>query len=205
MINKPKTVRAFIFSCGHMEKEPFDTTKVECTFCRERRSENEGGDKVKRTIMVNADDGEIVGEINPGDRIMRRESIKYLADTVEWGKGRPFIKVFADYFPRVMIGMSGGAVGIMHLLSTYIAYGSNLLCNRTTNNPLNHQDIEEITNLSNKTVIKFMDELVKHKVVSRVKVGYGYQYYANPYIYCRGSRINKTLETMFQDYPEKYR
>jgi hypothetical protein len=149
--------------------------------------------------------GEVVGTYDPGDRIVRKESIEFLCDTMEWGKGRPFIKVFIDYFPKVAEELSGGAVGLMSVLATYIAYRSNLLCNRSSNNPLSNKDVEDITGLSKTSVTKYMDELVDAKVLFRGKTGNSYQYYANPYVYCRGSKINKTLEAMFKNYPDKFK
>lgn len=149
--------------------------------------------------------GEIVGSIEQGDRIVRKASVEFLCDTMEWGKGRPFIKVFIDYFPKVAESLSGGAVGLMSVIATYIAYRSNLLCNRSSNNPLSNKDIEDITGLSKVSVAKYMDELVDAKVLFRGKTGKSYQYYANPYVYCKGTKINKTLEAMFKNYPERFR
>jgi len=156
-------------------------------------------------LAIVSQDGEFVGHIKPGDRIVRKASVDFLCETMEWGKGRPFIKVFVDYFPKVAEKLSGGAVALMSVIIPYIAYQSNLLCNRSCNNPLSNKDIENITGISKPSVIKYMNELVDAKVLARTTIGKSYQYYANPYIYCKGSRINKTLETMFKNYPERFR
>lgn len=160
---------------------------------------------MNNTLRLVDTNGEVVGEVREGDRILRKESSKHLEQTIPWGKGWSFVKVFDNYSPQLSLSLSGGAVGVMYTLSHYVAYLSNLLCNRSSNNPLNNEDIEKITGHSKPTVVKIMDELVANKVLARVKVGRSYQYYANPYIYCRGTRINKTLEAMFKYYPEKYR
>jgi hypothetical protein len=157
------------------------------------------------TLRLVDSNGCIVGTIDDGDRIVRKSSVEFLCDTVAWGVGRPFIKVFIDYFPKVAEELSGGAVGLMSVIATYIAYRSNLLCNRSSNNPLSNKDIEDITGISKASVARYMDELVDAKVLFRGKTGKSYQYYANPYIYCRGSKINKTLEAMFANYPDKFK
>jgi len=149
--------------------------------------------------------GEVVDTIDGKDRIVRAASVEFLCDTIAWGEDRPFIKVFIDFFPKVAEELSGGAVGLMSVIVPYIAYQSNLLCNRSCNNPLNNKDIEDITGISKPSVIKYMNELVDAKVLFRGNTGKSYQYYANPYIYCRGKRINKTLEAMFRNYPERFR
>jgi hypothetical protein len=158
-----------------------------------------------KTLRIINDDGEIVNEIHEGDRITRGKSTVYLKDTIPWGKDMTFVKLFDDYFPKVSLELSGGAVAVMTMLSTYIAYESGMICSRTKDYPLNNHDIERITQLSEKTVSKLMDELVESKVFCRNHVGRSWQYFANPYIFCRGARINKTLEAMFKDYPQRYR
>ena len=118
-------------------------------------------------------------------------------------KGVQFIKVFRSNFIQIAPKLSGGAVIVMSLIAPYIAYRSNLVCKGSNGNdgtPLNNDDIEGITGFSKPTIIKIMNELVEHRVLARTKVGHSYQYYANPYIYCCGTRINKTLETMFKYY-----
>lgn len=152
--------------------------------------------------LVNSD-GEIIGTIESGDRILRSASTEFLKETIPWMKGVQFIKVFRSNFLQIAPKLSGGAVVVMSMIAPYIAYRSNLVCKGANGNngaPLNNEDIEEVTGYSKPTVIKIMDELVTHKVLARTKVGHSYQYYANPYIYCCGTRINKTLEAMFRTY-----
>jgi len=160
---------------------------------------------ITKAILIDKETGEIINSLDTGDRIVKKKSKEYLEDTVEWGKGLSFVKLFDNYFPRVALQLSGGAVALMSILATYIKYGSSLLCNKRNDYPLNNHDIEEITGLSNKTVSKLMSELVDNKVLARVHTGKSWKYFANPYIYCRGSRINKTLEDMFRDYPDRYK
>ena len=152
--------------------------------------------------MVNPN-GEVVTTIRNGDRIVRKESVDYLNDTVPWGENMPFVKMFTGFLPEIALKLSGGAAVVALGLSRYIAYGSNLLCKRSSNNPLNNEDIIEITNYTKRQVIRIMDELVKEKIFARTKVGTNYQYYANPYIFSKGARINKTLEAMFKNYPHE--
>lgn len=111
--------------------------------------------------------------------------------------------MFTEFLPKVALKLSGGAAIVAIALSQFITYGSNLLCNRVSNSPLNNDDIMSVTGYSKSTVIRLMDELVKAKVFARTKVGVSYQYYANPYIFSKGSRINKTLEAMFKNYPHE--
>lgn len=150
--------------------------------------------------VIDADTGEVVDEINGGDRILRSKSLDYLHETTKWGTGMPFVKVFTEYLPTLAINLSGAAVMTIISLVPYVAYKSNLLCKRTKDHPMNNADIEEVTHYSRRNVTRIMDELVSQKIVARVLVGNSYQYYVNPYIYLKGNRINKTLEAMFKNY-----
>lgn len=154
-------------------------------------------------LMVVNENGEVVTTITSGDRIVRGESVEYLGDTVEWGKNMPFVKMFTEFLPEVALKLSGGAAIVALALSQHIAYGSNLICNRSSNNPINNDEIGVITGYNKRQIMRIMDELVAAKVFARTKVGHSYQYYANPYIFSKGSRINKTLEAMFKNYPHE--
>ena len=155
-------------------------------------------------LIVNPDTGEIVGKLESNDRIVRGKSDEFLHNTMVWENGS-FIKVFRDNYMKAANALSSTtAVAVASMLSNYIAYRSNLLCKREERYPLNNLDIQDITGLSNKTVVKVMDELVQKKVFARANVGHSYQYYANPYIYVCGTRINKTLQAMFKNYPHRF-
>lgn len=143
--------------------------------------------------------------MKPGDRCITKESIDYLDNTTQFGKDEPFIKVFSKYIPKIALELSGGAAGIMFMIAPHIAFGSGLLCYMGKGHALNNGDIEELTGLSKKTIIKLMTELVDHKILARCISGRSYKYFVNPYIYCRGGRVNKTLEVMFKDFPCKYK
>lgn len=148
------------------------------------------------------DDGEIVGEINEGDSILRKASSDYLESTIPWGKDMKFVKICIDCIPRLSELLTGSALGTMLALTPYIQYNSNIIAKNNGGRPLKNSDVERIMRYSNKTVKVIMDELVDKRVLFRGRTGTSYQYYANPYIFTKGRRINKTLEVMFKGYKE---
>lgn len=123
-----------------------------------------------------------------------------------WGQGRPYIKLFIDYVPQLALRLSGGALAIVFRLSEYMRYETGLIArhkNGEGDNPLNNEDIQQMMGYSNKTIIKLMGELVDKKVLFRGRTGHSYQYYANPYLFFKGTTINKTLIAMFKNYTGK--
>lgn len=91
---------------------------------------------------------------------------------------------------------------IMFALAPCILPGSSLVVN-ANGDAMNNDDIQEATGTSKKSVAKYMNELVESKVLFRGTTGNSYKYFANPYIYCKGNRINDTLEEMFKGYPTR--
>ena len=150
------------------------------------------------------EDGVVVNEIREGDsvKITRKESIEYLTNTVPWGEGWSFVKLFDDSLTKLALRLSGAELATAFILSKYIKYESGLLCNHNSKHPLSNADIQKIMSYSDRTITNVMDTLVKKKVLFRGKTGKQWQYYANPHIFCRGQRINKTLQDMFRDYPQ---
>ena len=119
---------------------------------------------------------------------------------VPWGKDRPFIKMFIEYMPELGLRLSGGSLAIAFRLSEYISYGSNLVAKRG-GNAISNVDIQEMMGYSEKTVIKLMQELVDEMIFFRGRTGRSYQYFANPYLFAKGTVINSTLAAMFREYP----
>lgn len=118
------------------------------------------------------------------------------------GKDMKFVKICIDCIPRLSELLTGSALGTMLALTPYIQYNSNIIAKNNSGRPLKNSDVERIMRYSNKTVKVIMDELVDKRVLFRGRTGTSYQYYANPYIFTKGRRINKTLEVMFKGYKE---
>lgn len=157
--------------------------------------------QIPNRVVVDTTTGEIITELKEGDSIRRKTTDIYLEDTIEINKDRGFTKLFSS-IKYVVNDISSGALSIAVQLQTYIMYTSNLVA-YDINNPITNSDIEKITGYSKRTVIACMDELVTNKVFARTKVGKSYLYYANPYIFCKGKRVNKTLISMFKNYKYK--
>jgi hypothetical protein len=149
-------------------------------------------------VVVDRSTGEIVDCIKKGDYIRRKETTDYLNETVLINEHRQFTKLFLD-IRYIAKDLRGASLAVAIVLQSYIRYTSNIV-SYSNGKPIMNEDIIEITNYSKPTITKCMDELVSNKVFARVMVGHYYQYYANPYIFCRGQRVNKTLVDMFKNY-----
>lgn len=158
-------------------------------------------ENLNNKAIVDRNTGEIVDYLKEGDSIRRKETTEYLNSTVSLDNKKPFVKTFPE-IRNFAKGIGATSLAISLVLQTYVSYTSNLV-SYDNGKPIMNEDIMEIMGYSNPTITKCMNELVLNKVFARVTVGHYYQYYANPYIFCKGNRINKTLEDMFKSYKNK--
>ena len=132
--------------------------------------------------------------------VNRHVAKKILDPTLErWRKGYQYTKVFSDTMNVVGKELSGTECKVIMLLMSYIRYDTGLLAT-LKGIPLTNDDVIDIVHMSKRTVFDTMDGLVRKKVFCKNRAGLHNQYFVNPYIFLKGSYINKTLKAMFKDY-----
>jgi hypothetical protein len=120
-------------------------------------------------------------------------------------QGKGFIKVFTHELMKLRGSMNSTDVIVSTILMHFISYESGMLTKTSKNDeryPLLNKDIQEITGLSEKATLKTMNRLVKIGVYAKAKHKRSFKYFANPYIFMRGSKINRTLKDMFKEYQD---
>lgn len=143
-------------------------------------------------------DGEIIDEINEGDRLLRYKSLEYLKDTQVW-KIENFFKGNNDELRNWMNDLSVNEKALLFTISVYVGYED--CCIKYDNgNPLNFDDIVRLSCLSRGAVSLTLNTLIKKDILFRGKNSRERLYFINPWIYCKGNRINKVLKTMFRNY-----
>lgn len=122
--------------------------------------------------------------------------------TIAWKTGHKFVKIYVDSVREVIPELTSAETFAVMSVISYIDYYSNML-KAVDKTPLNTADISTITGFSEKHTINLMDSLVTKKIFARTRVGRSYQYFANPFIFTKGNRINATLFAMFKNYKSK--
>ncbi len=129
-------------------------------------------------------------------------SLSVKGDTREhWKPEKYFAKFYMGLLDDIAenFGLSLEEYGIILLLSKYLNFESNLLCDEK-GNPLRRKDLEEILDRGHNAVDKYMKNLVDKGVFAKVKVKNSVHYYMNPYIFYMGNRIDNTLLSIFKNY-----
>ena len=150
-------------------------------------------------------------EVFEGDRIVRAEQIEFLQEHEIWKPKENFVKVYDSGIDSILDNisdkdackLSGMDCKLLLKLIRYISYESGMLTKTGKNDSryaLKNEDIVKMTGIRAQTISSCMGHLVELSILSKNKYGAQYQYYANPYIFFRGKRINKMLKDMFKKY-----
>lgn len=147
--------------------------------------------------VFDADTGEKAGDIYEGDRIVRGQSLDYLQSTMEILPGEPFIKMYARPLSFLAESMSGPEMNLIYMLLPHLGYESGML-QHSNGQPITREYISGLTGQSERTIDRLLQGLRDKQIIGRNVVGRDVQYFANPYLFQRGRRINKTLHDMFK-------
>lgn len=151
-------------------------------------------------IIIERETGEITNEIRPGDRlkITRRESIEYLSQYSEW-KLEHFYKGHINEMRVLMKELSTNEKAFLFAIAPYVGYED--CCLKYSNGrEITSNSLVEITGLSRSAVFDTIRNLIKKDILYRGKNSKNRQYFVNPWVFCKGNRINKVLKTMFKNY-----
>lgn len=154
----------------------------------------------KGRIIIDEETGEITDRLRPGDRnkVTRRESIEYLNQFQEW-KIEQFYKGHIDEIRSLIKDLSINEKAFLFSVALYVGYED--CCLKYPNGQdLTTDDLVNITGLCRSVLFATIKDLIKKDVLYRGKNSKNRQYFVNPWIFCKGNRINKVLKTMFKNY-----
>jgi hypothetical protein len=149
-------------------------------------------------LVVNPDTGEIINEINAGDRLLRKTSVEYLNNTQDW-KMENFFKGHTGEIGNWIKDLSVNERAFLFSIVPHIGYED--CCIKYSNGrPLGTEDLVKVTYMPRSTVYEVLVSLTKKDILYRGKNSKERQFFINPWLFCKGSRINKVIRTMFRNY-----
>ena len=149
--------------------------------------------------IIDTETGEIIREIEPGDKIIKKRARELLTTTMEFKKGENFIKLYTSILNDLLEEeLSGPEWQVVIVCLKHLSYESGAIKYLNTGDFLTPGDIMRETKLGRATVFRCIDELTERKILHKGKTGKEFQLYANPYLFVKGTRINKTLYDMFK-------
>lgn len=110
-----------------------------------------------------------------------------------------YSKVNTDELRLLLPELSKNERIVLFSLLPYVGYDDCLL-KHINGKELNIEGIAKISSLSASTVEKVVESLRHKDILYKGKNSRNVQYFINPWICSRGSKLSKVLKTMFQNY-----
>jgi len=149
------------------------------------------------------DDGQVIGSIKEGDRILRKASVEHLKDTEIWSIEH-FYKGNMDEVRKQLESLSVYEKAFLFCIVSYVGYED--CCIKFDNgNCIGFDDLVKLCRMGRTKTLNTINELIKKDIIYKGKNSKGLQYFINPWLFCRGKRIDVVLKTMFKNYRIKVR
>lgn len=158
--------------------------------------------KYANAVVLDIVTGEKLTDLNPGDRIVRGESVKNYkeveSDQLAWMQKEPFGKVYQYATTKLAKKLSKAEHMVFLYLIGFVRYGSGVLA-FSNGRYVTRASIAKELNVSLRTVDAALNRLRQHKILRKSDSWREVQYYMNPYVVSVGREINKTLHEMFKN------
>jgi hypothetical protein len=142
--------------------------------------------------------GKKIGVINKGDRIIRNQTLEYLELTHEWNL-ESFYKGHIGEIRKVLLDLDIYEKAFLMSITPYVGYED--CCIKYDNgNTIGTEDMIKLSGLKRARTYETIKSLIKKDIIYKGKNSKEKQYFINPWLFCKGHRINKVLQTMFQNY-----
>ncbi len=117
----------------------------------------------------------------------------------EWNIMEHFYKGNIDEIRKTMQNLNVYEKAFLYSIVPYISYED--CCLKYDNgNELKFETLVDISGISKGKLSAVINSLVEKDIVYKGKNSNTTQYFVNPWLFCKGSRINKVLKTMFKNY-----
>ena len=149
-------------------------------------------------IVVETETGEVLTEINPGDRIVRSNSAEALKDLESAPKGETFTKLYHKVVPKLaQCKLSSAEWAIFLYLGTNLRYVSNV--SKYRNGQLITRDnLQRDLKLPEITVKRSILRLIREGLIVEAKTIEGKVFVVNPFVLSVGDKVSKTVYDLFR-------
>lgn len=149
--------------------------------------------------VIDGSTGELVREMQPGDRIITKKQHEFLSSTTSVNEGENFIKLYTRVLEDLVNeDLTSSDWKVILVCLKHLAYYSGAITYENNGNFLTPADIEKESGISKRSTLYSINHLIELKILHKGETGKEYQLFANPYIFMKGTRVNKTLHAMFK-------
>lgn len=161
--------------------------------------------KNRSKAILDTETGE-VNELNEGDRIVRKASldaynnIKQKNKQYQEWKIEHFYRGNIEEICKIMKSLNIYEKAFLFSIAPYVGYEDCCLKYPSNGTELKFETLVEISGISRSKMSEVINGLVEKDILYKGKNSNTIQYFVNPWLFCKGKRINKVLKTMFKNY-----
>lgn len=165
-------------------------------------------DKPIIAYVVSKESGEITTDIYEGDKIVRQNSSKSYKKIITGTDGvinyekwnlENFYKANSPEIRLLLKDLSQAEKAFLFSIAPYISFDD---CHLQYANgvDIGTEDLVKITSFSRSLTYQTITALINKDILYKGKNSTNRQFFVNPWLFCKGNRINKVLKTMFKNY-----
>lgn len=149
-----------------------------------------------KKIIVDTETGEILNELDIGDRIVRRKSVDYLKDSVEFSTGS-FTKLYKGFFDALN-DINGSECKILFKLLEYTRYETCVI-SYENGKKIKIVELANEMNISESTLKRGIKKLIELGIIKKSKFDGKSMYFMNPFVCFKGSRAKSGVVKLFEN------
>ena len=158
----------------------------------------DNGTKNPVADIVSHETGEVINTLYEGDRTVRKESVEYLNGIREW-KMEHYFKGHIGEIEKWMGDLNTAEKALLFSIVPQISY-TDCHLQYSNGQDIGTEDLVKISGMARGTVYETINSLIKKDILYKGRNSKGRQYFINPWLFCKGNRINIVLQTMFKNY-----
>lgn len=168
-------------------------------------------------MLIDDETGEVLASEREGDRVkyvknnsieayknrlekdIERRIEELKTDNYEVWNMESFFKGNTEEIKAVMIELDVYEKAFLYSAAPYVGYDDCCLKYRN-GNELTFEKMIEISGISKGKLSDVIKSLIDKDILYKGKNSKNTQYFVNPWLFCKGNRINKVLKGMFRNY-----
>jgi hypothetical protein len=149
-------------------------------------------------VIYDTERRKVLGEIYPGDRIVRASSVEALKDLESAPKGETFTKIYHKVLPKLaQCKLSSTEWTVFLYLGANLRYISNV-AKYSNGRLITRESLRKDLNFPEITVKRAVLRLISEGLIIEARTMEGKVFIVNPFVLSVGDKVSKTVYDLFR-------
>lgn len=149
-------------------------------------------------VIYDTERRKVLGEIYPGDRIVRASSVEALKDLESAPEGETFTKIYHKVLPKLAQCKLSSAEWVVFLyLGANLRYISNV-AKYSNGRPITRENLAQDLDFPDITVKRAVLKLISEGLIVEARTMEGKVFIVNPFILSVGDKVSRTVYDLFR-------